>query len=302
MTQRYSYAPHSGFVAPARARADLWRVAVVCLGFETAFLLSPFLVEALAPDQSAVQAFRASTTPIATLVHFFSFGITAVAFLFLVRLVHDRGMSSILGGAVIDQMVRVAIAVGIVLAVQEPVILWMDRNLIGEVRDIGQWAVWLIPGMAALLVQVSTEELFFRGYLQQQLAAWSSSRWVWMVVPSAAFGLAHYYNGIDHIQGVLWAYWAMLLGLACADLTARTGNLGAAIGLHLANNAFALLITSVKDWPGSGLALFLYPYQDPLDFAIPDASLFEPWVIFQMMLSSLSVFVMWMAARLTLRR
>ena len=62
-----------------------------------------------------------------------------------------------------------------------------------------------------------------------------------MVLPSVMFGALHFWNGNGAAEGVLWAIWATALGIACADLTARTGNLGAAIGLHMANNVFALL-------------------------------------------------------------
>jgi hypothetical protein len=48
-------------------------------------------------------------------------------------------------------------------------------------------------------------------------------------------------------------------GLIAADLTEKTGSLGAAIGLHFINNFFGLLIISI---PGTitGLALWVTPF------------------------------------------
>ena len=42
-----------------------------------------------------------------------------------------------------------------------------------------------------------------------------------MGLPSLLFGAAHYLNGFGPADGVLCALQATLLGLACADLTAR---------------------------------------------------------------------------------
>ena len=50
-----------------------------------------------------------------------------------------------------------------------------------------------------------------------------------------------------------------LFGLIAADLTARSGTLGLAWGLHFANNFFALLIVAPQG-ALSGLALFTTPF------------------------------------------
>ena len=50
-----------------------------------------------------------------------------------------------------------------------------------------------------------------------------------------------------------------VIAMIAADLTEKTGSLGAAIGLHFTNNIFALLIISVQDTI-TGLALFVTPY------------------------------------------
>jgi hypothetical protein len=116
------------------------------------------------------------------------------------------------------------------------------------------------------------------------------------------FGALHFWNGNGSAEGTIWAIWATVLGMACADLTARTGNLGSAIGLHLANNTFALLIVGVQGWPSSGLALFLYPYEDPELYAYGFEALLSPWIIFQLITMLISVAIMWLAARIAIQR
>ncbi len=45
---------------------------------------------------------------------------------------------------------------------------------------------------SACLIQTGAEELVFRGYLQQQLAARFASPLIWMVLPALIFGAVHY--------------------------------------------------------------------------------------------------------------
>jgi hypothetical protein len=68
-----------------------------------------------------------------------------------------------------------------------------------------------------------------------------------------AFGLLHY----DPAGAGTNAWWivaaATVFGLVAADLTRVTGNIGAAWGLHMVNNTFAVLIVGV-DGTLSGLS------------------------------------------------
>lgn len=121
----------------------------------------------------------------------------------------------------------------------------------------GRWLMFLPLAAGLILVQTGAEELFFRGYLQQTLAARWQARWVWMGLPSAGFALLHYAPQAD-LPPALIVLWAGIFGLLAADLTARTGSLGAAMGLHLGNNMAALLLVGDPGMLG-GLALYLAP-------------------------------------------
>lgn len=282
---------------------DIWRVLIVVFLVDLLFEMSPAIFVLFLPSKAA-DAFYEGTSAFGTLAQFYSFGFAALGLVGLLHLLHRRGFWSLIGDrtAAWADLKRVAWGVGLVLLAIELLPPWGRLDDFAEVRNITSWTLLLPLALLALLVQVGTEEIFFRGYLQQQLACLSSSRMVWMVIPSALFGLVHYWNGNGPSDGVIWAVWAGLLGLACADLTARTGNLGAAIGLHLANNAFALLLYGVQGWPASGLALFLYPYEDPQAFDYALQTLLDPWMILYGVTMIVSVLVMWLAARIAIRR
>ena len=141
-----------------------------------------------------------------------------------------------------------------------------------------------------MLIQTGTEELLFRGYLQQQLAARFPAAWVWMGVPSLAFGMLHFSTEQYGASAWFVVIWAVCFGLAAADLTARTGNLGAAIGMHFANNAATLLLVGLYGRM-DGLAL----YNAVVDLSQPFAQL--PYLA----IDSVTLLVSWLAARLILR-
>jgi membrane protease YdiL (CAAX protease family) len=155
---------------------------------------------------------------------------------------------------------------------------------------LAQQLPWLPFALLGLLIQTGTEELIFRGYLQQQLAARFRQRWVWMLVPSLLFGLIHYSPAQYGALSWVVVIWSLLFGLAAADLTARTGNLGAAIGLHFANNFAAVLLIGISGNIGE-LALY------NVDLDTSGLSL----NILYVAVDGLTLLIGWLAARLILR-
>ena len=92
----------------------------------------------------------------------------------------------------------------------------------------------------------------------QQLAARFTARLVWMGGPALGFALLHY----DPAAGAMaWGIIAVTLifALVAADITVRTGNLGAAMAVHFLNNFSALTVLGI-DGSLSGLALYVTPF------------------------------------------
>jgi membrane protease YdiL (CAAX protease family) len=155
---------------------------------------------------------------------------------------------------------------------------------------MGQLLLWLLPALVMILLQSGAEELLFRGFLQQQLGARFGAPLIWMVVPSALFALLHYDPITFGDFAIYPMIWAFAFGLIAADLTARSGNLGAAIALHFCNNVFALLLSGSAG-NMDGLALYVTAL-DPESLAHPLGILRE----------SLSLLIVWLGARIALRR
>ena len=270
---------------------------------EVTFVLGPVLLRALLPP-SASRAYEAGTTPIGVIAQLLTFLIFIAALVFMVRKWHGRGFWSMVGPLqpAIKNFKLAAIGVGILLLAQIFLPPWINFAALETIKPIMPWLAWIPITIGALVIQTGMEELYFRGYLQQQFAAISDRPIVWMGLPSLLFGAGHYMSGNGAADGLLYAVWATLLALACADLTARTGNIGAAVGLHLSNNLFAFTLVGVTGWPSTGLALFLYPFEDKSQFDYGLHTLFEGWILIEVPILILSVGVLWLAARIAIKR
>ncbi|WP_177220447.1 CPBP family intramembrane glutamic endopeptidase [Poseidonocella sedimentorum] len=275
-------------------------MALLLFTIEAIFLIALFAT-VLALKRAGVVSSGAEVstgaTAIGLLVQLFSFGLLSAALLVVLRCADGRGLWSLLGDpARLWPDLRVAFLAGaaLLLAVELlPPWLWGGMSL-GKPPLL--WLLLLPVSLSALLVQVSAEELLFRGYLQQQLAVRFPDPRVWLILPNVLFALAHYDGQGDVIGDVHYVLWAFAFGLAASDLTARTGSLGAAIGFHLANNVYASLFWGERDGADSGLALWLSP---PHTGHAPQATApLDPNFFVSLCLLGL----MWLAIRIALRR
>lgn len=310
---RPAYAPHAQLVDPARASADIRLLLIGIMVVEVVFLASvslmdPFLtLVPLAPPDDVLSG----STPRGLLIQLSSFAILGLAVVAVCRRLHGRDFLSLIGppAAAVRQFLRVSLFLVTLVLLLE--FLPPDLEMLeqAEMRPLPQWLAILPLALAALLIQTGAEELFYRGYIQQQLAARYAQSWVWLVLPSLLFALAHYTPEGPQIAAVQYVIWSFFFGLAAADLTARSGTLGPAIGFHLVNNALAFLLYGDVGGVDSGLSLFLFPPFAPTDMLLPPSYPVEPppfdlrhFLDVPFLLELVGVGILWVGARIALRR
>lgn len=240
-----------GFVAPARAAPQVWRLGLG-VGLAALAWMAASLVLALAGG--AVGA----GPRLSLILGLLGFGGLSLGVWLAARLLHRRRPAALCGPGgfrASDAAIGAAVvaAAGLVAAVPLAVQAMPERQL-----GWGAWAAWLPLAIPAIVVQASAEELAFRGYLMQGLAARFRSPLVWRLAPAVLFGLLHW--APEGLGGAA-VLSATVAGLVLADVTVRTGNLSAAIGLHVANNLIALLVIAPAG-PLGVLSLWLLP-RDP---------------------------------------
>ena len=171
-----------------------------------------------------------------------------------------------------------------------PLIYQVQGNVADQQYAFVGWLFLLPFGLGAVAIQTGAEEVFFRGYLQNRLAARFRSPVIWLFVPSIAFGFAHFAPGLPGLNSWLYVAFAAFFGVLAGDLTARTGSLGAAWGWHFANNSFAVLIVATE---GSVTGLGLWRAEGGLTEPIP----LSPWLLIDLVI----VLGIWLVLRRVLR-
>ncbi len=293
------YDAHEILVGPARATAHPGRlVAGIALGVPVFVALS-YGYAALLPLLFGPEAWaqispgiETASNPQGVLINLFVFGLLIVALGLILRIVHRRGLSSIIGprALALRQFTR---AMGVMLLLYGALLFLPMPEGLEPVANLpaSQWLMLLPLALTGLFLQVFAEELVFRGYLQSQLAARFASPLVWMVLPSVSFAMLHYDPISFGANAWVVVAWAAAFGLAAADLTARSGTLGPATALHFINNFSAIMIAAPRG-QFDGLALYAYP------FTVDNADAL--WAM--MPLDLLILICGWLAIRLSLRR
>ena len=255
------------FVQPARIRPQLWRFL---LGMVLAFAIyagwtagviavSYFLLAGGADPLLWVGDLAAAESPQGTLILLLTFVGMALGPVAAARWLHRRTAGSLFGPRV-RTFRDFVVAAGIVFVVLgASVVLWsIEYDAVTNLP----WSIWamVLPlTLLGLLVQTGAEEILFRGYMQSQLAARFRSPVAWLVIPSLLFGIVHYDPG--SAGGNVWLVVgaATMFGFIAADLTARSGSIGAAWGFHFANNTIAIAVLATGGTI-TGLARWVTPY------------------------------------------
>jgi len=264
----------NAYIAPARLYPQIWRLLLgivlilfVYSGFIGLVFWAGFAYVTPFKFLSWANAVMTTQGAVPTLIMLFTFAGMALGPIIAAPACHMRGPGTLFGPFSIT-LRGFLTATGLVLVIYAivsalSVLFEPPQNNL----PLNEWLRYLPYALPLILIQTTAEELVFRGYLQQQLAARFKSRFFWMLLPSALFASLHW----DPTMGsnawlVIIVVFAM--ALIAADLTEKTGSLGAAMGLHFANNIFALLFISVQDTI-TGLALYVTPFTKADTAALP---------------------------------
>ena len=256
--------PFETFTEPARQRAEIWRTVlgiVMILGFAAGVIaLGLFTAGIVLGSEVILQTVAeleggGGDKSIFVLLSFFAAFWPALWL--TLRLLNRRKFRTLFGpsGFVVSEFAfgfLIIAGFGILTLGLTLPFFPVQQNL-----ELSAWLRMLPLGLVLIFFQSSAEELFFRGYLQQQLAARFQSPLIWMLVPSILFGLGHMAPEYG-ANNLLVVAVLTISGLIAADVTRRTGGLSLAIGLHVANNILAILIIGF-DTPMGSASLWVDP-------------------------------------------
>lgn len=291
-----AYRAHEELVASARPTSEVWRllgaVVLIVVGFLLLNIVYFQMLASLPVWGDLRGELRDGDSPQAIWVMLGNFLPLLIVVLLVAQFLNGRGLMALMGpmrGVLRDfgRVGRLALLLFfVVFLIPSP----DGAEPVGHM-PVGVW-IRLVPlSLVLILVQIATEEILFRGYLQSQIAARFASPLAWMVIPSVLFGALHFEPSTYGDNAIWLAAWSGLFGLAAADLTARAGNLGPALALHFINNVSAMMFSAMQGhW--DGLALYVYPF-GPDDTEALQALL---------PLEALVILCGWLVARVALRR
>lgn len=295
------YTAYAKMLASAARQTAYWRIAAV-LGVTllVTVLLTPIsigLLGYMSPELNAIHqtelGLEIGTSQGGMFVVLASFALLLLATVLLAKRFSDRNLRDITGPA---PQLRAQLGVTLKWMAGLTVVMLLvpapnPANAMQNQLQFGVWLAWMPLAMVGLAVQVTAEEMFFRGYLQTQLIAATRSYSKGMALAALLFGVGHLSSDIEGIAALFPVIWATLFGLVAGDLTARSGTLGPAIAVHFVNNAMALLIAP----PTGQLSGFgLWTRDIDLGTAYSD-----PWII---CFEGLILLITWLTARIALKR
>ncbi len=287
----------NAYIAPARLYPQIWRLLLGILlilyiyaGFMALVFWAGFAYATPFGFLSWANAVITTQGPVPTLIMLFTFTGMALGPIIAAPACHMRGPGTLFGplDVTLRGFLTATITVLLIVAVFSMVSLWFQPAQPN--MPLEEWLRYLPYAIPLILIQTSAEELIFRGYLQQQLAVRFRSPFVWMILPAALFAALHWDPAMGSNKWLVIGV-TFTMALIAADLVQRTGSLGAAIGLHFANNIFALLFVSVQDTI-TGLALYVTPFDKADTAELP----------FAMGLDLILLLVIWRILRIALDR
>lgn len=177
----------------------------------------------------------------------------------VVKVVHRRPLRGVLGigGRLywpdFARSALVTLVVGLVIG---PVALLIDPTIVRGSASLSSWLAAAPLLLVILFLQVSAEELAFRGYLHQALAARFATPIIWLAVPTLLFTAMHWQGHASLAMNLSSLFVILGFSLSMSWLLMASGNLAAAMGAHFANNIGAVMLFSYQPDLGRA-ALFM---------------------------------------------
>jgi membrane protease YdiL (CAAX protease family) len=195
-----------------------------------------------APDMSGFLA-----TPAGVLTALGSFaGIWAGAWVAM-RFLHREKLTALFGNSrriAWGGFAKGFCAVFLTSLFSEVLLYAMEPQIARGSISIASWLMALVPVAALTLLQTSSEELLFRAYLPRGLAKRFSSPVIWAFLPVLVFTLLHWSSASSPIMNAMGLATIGIFAALLMTLVYATGNLGASMGAHFANNLFGFLFIS----------------------------------------------------------
>jgi len=264
-----------------QGKNDFWRYLVTSImSFGVAQFVSVFYLILFVVFQQVLIGTSEFDMTYYFIAIFFSFSISAIFLLLLLDVLHKRNIMSLVNavekydvfGRSISWIKRVRwnkffkgfLIWSIFIIVVQTVIYIIYPSDFTLNWNFENFLALFILFLIAIPIQVTFEELFFRGYLNQGLSLKIKNPMIIIAISSFVFGLAHLLNGDNVISMISYVYFASVVGLIWSITTLLDNGIEWSTGAHLANNFFAFVIIGGEGSIDNFGTLFSVKDSDPL--------------------------------------
>ncbi|MDL2240778.1 CPBP family intramembrane metalloprotease [Bacteroidales bacterium OttesenSCG-928-K22] len=181
------------------------------------------------------------------------FVVAFIACIIFIKLFHSRSFAETVNGTEKLRWNRAFFAFGIwfvLLLIDFAISYALEPNNFVFQFNLKSFIPLLVIVILLVPIQTTCEELFFRGYLTQGVAAWTKNRWLAIIIPGVLFGLMHSFNAPISEYGFFVAIpYYILFGLILGFISVIDDGIELAIGIHAANNVFLFSFISDPTMP-----------------------------------------------------
>jgi membrane protease YdiL (CAAX protease family) len=132
------------------------------------------------------------------------------------------------------------------------------------VFNFPQWLPFALTALLLTPIQTTAEEWMFRGYLLQGMGRIFRNRTGLILLSGIIFAIPHFLNPEMQIDFALLALYYFSIGAFLAWMTLKYESLELAMGVHAANNLFAILIANYEGSALPSPAMFMATNLDPM--------------------------------------
>ena len=189
-----------------------------------------------------------------------SFVIAFLTLWFFVKVLHKRPLKTLITAAPSINWGKIFFAFSLWMLmsiVMEMVFYLIDPGNYTFSFDSSQFWMLLAIAFTFLIIQISFEELFMRGYLMQGIASITTMRWIPLVITSLIFGLMHAMNPeVGKFGFATMMSYYIGTGLFLGIITLMDDSLELALGIHAATNIYSAVFVTFSSSALQTPALF----------------------------------------------
>lgn len=202
----------------------------------------------------------------------FAFVIALIALVFFFKPFHKRTYQQVINGTNKIRWNRFFTGLTVWLALSAiglGVDLWLNPSNYVLQFDLSAFIPLIFITVILMPIQTTYEEMAFRGYMAQGVAAYTQNRWWTIIIPGVSFGLLHSFNPeiIEHGFLLMMPQY-IFFGLFFGFVTVLDDGIETAMGIHAANNMFICLFVTNSSSALQTPAVFNVVTVDPIESGI----------------------------------